>query len=133
MKKGKILGIGNKDRYSYFVFKKNSAILLILTKMISGISYKDCSGVGDTFLYDIDHMKDTKRKRKISEFVDDRSHFSGKGFDVDVIFGKNKVFLLSYANEEITKYLRKFVSENFEFKLTKKQLNLHKKAGKKIK
>ena len=137
MKKGIILGIGNIEKYSYFIFNKEKSILLKLVELISILSKNQGLDARDYFIeYEEYNYKNHKLmwvKRNLSDLTDTKRHFSGKDFDVDVIFGKNKIFLIMYASKDITKKIRKFVSDNFEFKLTKKQLKKQKKAAKKIK
>ncbi|MFH1839790.1 MAG: hypothetical protein ABH849_01435 [Nanoarchaeota archaeon] len=124
MKKGTIYGIGNKDRYTYFELKKEKAILLRLVKLISLLDYTEGTNAGECFVeyekYDKDYKNSEIIKIKISDLVDDKFHFSDKGFDIDIIFGKNRVFLIMYANKLITKSVKKFIGENFEFAKVKK-------------
>lgn len=124
MKKGTIYGIGNEDRYTYFELKKEKSILLRLVKLISLLDKQQGTYAGESFIeyekYDENYEKVERIKIKISDLVDEKYHFSDKEFDIDIIFGKNEVFLIMYASKSITKSVKKFVGENFEFVKPKK-------------
>ena len=125
MKKGTIYGIGNKDGYTYFELKKEKIILLKLTELISLLSKKSGCYASECFVeyeeYDKDYENVKRIKIKISDLIDRRYHFSDKGFDIDIVFGKNRVFLTMYADKVITKNVKKFVGDNFEFMKVRKK------------
>ncbi|MBU1245748.1 MAG: hypothetical protein KKH88_04110 [Nanoarchaeota archaeon] len=124
MKKGIIYGIGNNGKYSHFEFKKEKSILLRLVKLISLLDYVEGCNAGEYFVeyeeYDEKFQRDKRIKRKLSEFVDRRYNFSDKNFDIDIVFGKNRVFLIMCVDKEISKSVRKFIGENFEIIKAKK-------------
>lgn len=124
MKKGIIYGIGNYDRYCYFILKKEKSVLLKLVKLISLLSKSQGCYASDKFIeyeeYDEKYEKSKRIKIKISDLLDRRHYFSDKGFDIDVVFGKNRVFVIMYADKKIRNNVRKFIRENFKFVKVKK-------------
>ena len=131
MKKGIIYGIGNKSKYSYFVLKKEKSILLRLVKLISLLDYVDGCNAGEYFIERWDYGKKKgdeckKIKIKLSDLCDCRYRFSDKDFDIDIVFGKNRVFLIMRADKKITKSVKKFIGENFELVKVKKKRKVKK-------
>ena len=109
--------MGNVELYSHFIFRKEQKILKIFKKMLNGFS-EYISDFVDKMVYQGYNPSMTTEKAKennVKYLVDKRFNFNNTGFNIDIIFGAKKVFVISQTNKKITKDLRAFVKDNFEF------------------
>lgn len=117
--KGKLLAIGNDGGYSYFIFKKEQILLSLFREMLSPLSGIMLSYVESMVYENWDEEfveKEIKLKeRNIVGMVDERYNFHDADFRIDVIFGKEKVFMICNMKKEVTSKIRAFVKESFDF------------------
>jgi len=125
IKKMTILGMGNQDKYSYFIVKKEKGFLEWVSKIYSGTG---TSVSDDVFLYEVDTPDGivTRKKRDIMKLIDIHQAYSTEESGrLDVFYGKNKVFLTLYASLDIRKRFIKHLESYTEFLEEKKFLSTH--------
>ena len=101
----KLLGIGQRDEYQYFIFRKEQKLLKILRKILLELGEEEDSV--DDLIYQgglctIQESKSNNKKLKeksILEILDQRFNFSGNGYNLDILFGSKKVFLIGYGKK----------------------------------
>lgn len=115
--KPKILGIGNRDRYAYIIFKKEQKLLQLFRKIL--LNLEETEDVVDAMVYQgglcgVEELKEEGKKLKevkINSLQDKKYNFSGDYFNIDIIYGNKKVFLIGYMNkgkrEKMMKIARK--------------------------
>ncbi|MDY6789205.1 MAG: hypothetical protein SVV03_04555 [Candidatus Nanohaloarchaea archaeon] len=128
MAEQEIARITSRDGYLSVAFKKNEGLLKKLVDMLIDVSGPEdvdmrCSvrnmlvkeDFGDFEEGDDSFRHVSAEFRDVHDMVDERYGFSGKGFSVDLIFGRDKVFLIGYMDDEFEEKTREFLEENFEF------------------
>jgi len=103
----KLLSMGNDDKYSHFEFEKNQDLFPFLQKLLFMVNHK--------FVESAESMATENGKvRDVKSLTDVRFSFREDGI-IDIIFGSEKVFVITYLDEKLSNSIRKYVSDNAKF------------------
>ena len=123
MKKLKICGMGNEDKFNYLILDKNPSFFDILSSLL----YKAFEIGDDSIVYDEYMNKNddfVRRKKNINNFVDKYERFKNKQARVEIFYGKRKIFISVYTSLEKRK---KFLDLLEDVSIWKKPEKLSKK------
>jgi len=95
MQKIKIIGMGNKDNYSFVIAKKNKDFFKWLKEILCCEPFHiDPSDIEYIKSFDI-KCKEKFKKKKIEDCVDCHENYMGFNDDrIDIFYGRNKVFIV---------------------------------------
>ena len=95
MNKIKILGISKSSNHNVYTFRKNQEFIPAIMKFLLDLGCKDDNVPRFFYVSDKKYGEPISGKyRKISEFEDQHYFFKLKDFGIDLVFAKNKVFLI---------------------------------------
>jgi len=103
-KKIKLLGIGNQDKYNFYIFEKKKGLLELLRDLFNVLNL-------NFYLYDEEYDVDdkpTSRKKDINKLKDYHEVVRDKvsksdGSRVDLFYGDKKVFVVVHCSLELRK------------------------------
>ena len=96
IKKLKLSGAGNSDRRSFYMIEKKQDFFSFFANFLI-----NCGFNGN--LYVDEYQEDPP---KIEKFIDFQEHFKNKDYDIDVIFGKEKIILIIRANKKNLEHVK---------------------------
>ncbi len=128
MIKAKILGMGNDGIFNYIIVNKNKSLFKWMSKL-----FRDSLEIE---FYEYDEYKNKKgewttRKRRMEEFTDKHESYGNKKAEIDIFYGKNKIFIMLRTSLEARKKLMKVLDKISSWKIPKIK-NKIKKVIKKI-
>ena len=97
IKKLKLFGAGNNDRRSFYAIEKKQSFFSSFANFLI-----NCGFNGN--LYVDEYQEDPP---KIEKFIDFQENFKNKSYDIDVIFGKEKIILIIRADKKNLEYIKK--------------------------
>lgn len=110
MKKVKIIGMGKQKNRVKVILKKEQIFVELFRDFLRGLDFEDWEFPDFCLDYDIDNEE---VDAKVNKLIDEAYSFRNKKFDVDIIFGKSKIFVTVYSKG---KDLQKEISEKlFKF------------------
>lgn len=117
----KLLALGNRNGYNYFIFKKEQKLLQLFRKIL--LDFNEIESVVDDMIYEgglcyIEEAKEKNKKlkeKKINSMVDNRYNFSGKDFNIDIIFGNKKVFFIAYMDLKKRNKIMEHIQKDYKF------------------
>ncbi|MBU0980855.1 MAG: hypothetical protein KJ709_08690 [Nanoarchaeota archaeon] len=111
----RLLAVGKSERHNHYTFRKEQVILLVIRNLLEELRFEGSESEsfgrpedkdGNPIFNEVDDVKD---------YIDRRFKFEKEGYYIEVIFGKDKVFLSVHSDEdmqdEITAILRKFIKD----------------------
>ena len=119
--KGNIHGIGNEGRYNYIVLNKEQKIIDFIEKVLKDLFQEE---IHLEYFYtdeyqSIEEAREKKPgkkvKKKVEEIIDQRFNFSGEDYKIDLIFCKDKVFIIADISLDKRKELIQILKEMFKF------------------
>ncbi|PIY78859.1 MAG: hypothetical protein COY82_00215 [Parcubacteria group bacterium CG_4_10_14_0_8_um_filter_35_7] len=117
--KPKVIGTGNKDSYTYFIFRKDQQLLFLLRQLLHKQTpwYESVEGmVYKNFETPEEIPEEDLVEHNINNMVDEIYNFSGEDHMIDIIFGTSKVFMICTMSQEKTQQLRAFIRDNCSFR-----------------
>ena len=110
MKKIKLIGIKKSKDYNYLVFPKKQEIFSFLREFLKnfGIEGSEAEGIGRP----IDKIGEynIKKELKIRNYSDKYVYFQTKDYDIDIVFGKNRVFMFIHTKKDMQNALSKLIN-----------------------
>ena len=113
MNKIKILGVSKEDTHSYYLIEKKQSFFQGFRKFLLDLGFEN-----NVLIYGFGRPSDKEgepnesKEDNIEDYVDKQFYFGNQEYKVDVIFGKNKVFMIinskSDKQEEISQSIQKF-------------------------
>jgi len=118
MVKIKLLGVGKSDNYSHYEFPKVQEVFTIVRALLMELRFSqyiwDAFGRPKGKQY-LEPSFDKEDDIKLAKYLDTRYSFEEKGNQLEVIFGKDKVFLSIYGDAEtqkkVSKTLNNFIKD----------------------
>lgn len=113
--------MGNRGDYTYIVFLKSQGLLTVLAKLLLNLGEMPEvieAMVTAKGLCEVEKLKVSGKPLKqtdINCLVDQRVNFSGEGYNVDLIFGKDRVFFIAYMLSEKRKTMVNLVTKTCLF------------------
>lgn len=116
MVKIKLLGVGKSEHRNYFIFPKEQDFFRICRQILLDLGVKRFDA--DSFARPTDKKWGEPifdKEDKIKDYTDKYYSFRDEEgqYDIELIFGENKVFLIIYAKtnkqKEISKIINKFI------------------------
>lgn len=116
MNSGLLVGMGNKEGYSHFTFKKRQQVLQLLKKMLIEVSSDIFVDSVHSMIYSgwkpgMDDPEKELKEKSMAELTDQYYNFNGIGYNIDIIFGKNRVFMFCHMDQEKIEDIRNSVKE----------------------
>lgn len=97
IKKLILSGVGNSEGRSFYVIEKKQDFFSSFAKFLINCGFNEN-------LYVDEYQEDSP---KIKDFVDFQENFKNKDYDIDLIFGKEKIILIIRADENNLENIKK--------------------------
>ena len=121
MMKTKIVAVGNQENFNYIIVNKNKTFFEWLAKLLW-----DSFEIGDVEIYEsyTKNKKLTTRKKQIKNYIDIHESYDNGNINLNVFYGKDKVFITFNASLE---QRRRFIknldkSSNWAKKIRNKEI-----------
>jgi len=114
--KNKILAMGNRGDYSFFIFRKEQGLLQMFRKILLELGELE-DNVNELVygVYDIEASGKPPKEISISSLKDQRCNFYRRDYyNIDLIFAEARVFLLGTMNEESREKAMKIIKKECE-------------------
>ncbi len=117
MKKLIILGLNKSDTRSEYKFKKQEGVIESIIELLIKLGFKDEDPqIQYAFVSSKYFPAESGNKyEKIKNIIDYSEHFENKHYDIDVIMGIKKVFLIVRANKINQQKLSKILTKIGKF------------------
>ncbi len=116
MKKIKVFGIKKSEWKNYYIFPKKKEVFEIIRNLLRELGFEECEW--EHFGRPIDKKQGEpilNKEENIKKYIDERIGFDNEEYSIEVIFGKDKVFLIIHTEtnkqQKISKILDKFIQE----------------------
>jgi hypothetical protein len=111
MKKVKLIGIKKSEKHNYYGFSKTREVFGIIRALLEKIGfeaydYGSFARPRDSYGEPISDKEDD-----IKDYTDRREVFEKNGYYIEIIFGKEKVFLMIHTDSDKQEFLAKFLSQ----------------------
>lgn len=114
MKKLKLLGSGKSSHHNYFIFSKHQDFFEIARKLLDklGFEEKEYGYLGRPL--DKNHEPINNKDDDINKYTDVRYAY-GEDCFVEIVFGKEKIFLLIHTKKDSQEIISAVLKELVEF------------------
>jgi hypothetical protein len=116
IKKIKVLGINKSNWKNYYIFPKKKEVFEIIRNLLRELSFEEWEW--NRFGRPIDKKYGEpilNKEENIKKYVDEIMGFDNKEYSIEVVFGRDKVFLIIHTKtdkqQKISKILDKFIQE----------------------
>lgn len=114
MKKLKLLAINKDENRCQFTFEKNQEFFEFMRRFLPKLDMLDEEALEFGKIWNPqDHLYENKEKN-IKKQIDMVNHFSNKEYFVEIIFGKDKIFLIIISKEDKQQFISKILEEFIE-------------------
>jgi hypothetical protein len=115
MDKIKILGSKKSDNHNLFILDKKQEFFSGFRKFLVDMDFGSEDSSFDIYSFgrpqDEEHEPIIAREEKINEYIDQDFTFTHKGYTINVIFGKNKIFLIIFSKKNIQEKVAKAINK----------------------
>lgn len=112
MVKIKLLGIYKSKKHNTYIFKKSQAIFAIVRGLLKELGFKKFEV--EAFGRPLDKKWGEpiyNKEGKIKDYTDKRYMFEEKEYHIEIVFGKDRVFLMIHTEKDRQRKLSKFLSK----------------------
>lgn len=113
MVKLRVLGIGKSEKHNHYIFPKTQEVFTLIRELLKWLKFPEYEWDG------FGRPRDKKwgesiydEEENIKKYVDVRCAFENDGYYIEVVFGKDKVFLMIHTDknrqQKLSRFLRKF-------------------------
>lgn len=115
MDKLKLLGIGKSEKHNYYIFSKRQKFFEIIRELLKWLKFKKYDW--DAFGRPIDKkFKEPifSKEDNIKTYTDEKYIFEKEEYYIEIIFGKDNVFLMIHTEKDRQQKLSKFLNQFIE-------------------
>ncbi len=105
IKKPIIYGLSNKGKRNAYIIEKNSSFIPLFANFLLNCGFKNNQY--------IEYSED--KSIKIDEWIDTQDNFKNEDYDIDIIFGKERIILIIRTVEENLDRVRKGINNMCDF------------------
>nr|MBI4156736.1 hypothetical protein [Candidatus Woesearchaeota archaeon] len=110
MTKLKLLAVGKSSKHNYYIFPKEQVFFKLARQLLDGLGFEkhDYSAFG----IPIDKKWGEpipNKEENIKNYIDSRYSFKNKEYYVDIIFGKEKIFLMIHTEKDEQQKLARLI------------------------
>jgi len=113
MKKIKLLGIGKSKLRNYFIFPKKQDFFKICRQLLLELGVEKFNV--DSFARPLDNYGEPiiDQEKDINDYIDRHYSFNDvkKQYNIELIFGKDKIFLIIYTKTDKQKEISRIINE----------------------
>ena len=115
MVKLKLLGSGKSEKHNYYIFPKTQNFFSLIRNLLKELGFENEKY--EDFGRPVDRYSEPifDKEENINEFTDTNQSFENKEYFIEIIFGKDKIFLTIHTEKDrqqkIAKLLSKLITE----------------------
>lgn len=117
MAKPKVIGVYKSEKHNCYIFAKRQEFFALARGLLKKVGFQheyEWNTLGrpvDKKCGDIIF----KEEENIEEYIDRREVFEREGYFIEIVFGKDKVFLMIHTEEDKQEELSSFLSKFFRW------------------
>ena len=112
MVKLKLLALEKSSKHNYYVFPKEQVFFTVARQLLKSLGFKEYEYSAFGSLIDKKWGEPIPNKEEnIKNYIDDRYSFKNKEYHVEIVFGKEKIFLMIHTEKDEQQKLARLIKK----------------------